>query len=109
MFTLRNLQDADRIKALADGGAQHAVLLGAGFISIELAESLLRRDVGVTLVEKADQILPPFDKEMTAPMAERLVAEGASLLLNQSAEAIEQGEGGLTVRLSSGQACRPRW
>jgi len=102
IFTLRNLQDVDRIKQKTDDGVKHAVVVGAGFIGIELVENLIRRGVATTLVELQDQILPTFDKEMTTPMREALVARGVTLLLGQSVEAFESNKDGLTVCLNSG-------
>src|SRR5215467_4628265 len=67
VFTLRNLQDVDRIKQRVDGGVRQAVVIGAGFIGLEVVENLVRRGVSVTVVELQDQVLPPFDKEMTTP------------------------------------------
>jgi len=103
VFTLRNLQDMDRIKAKLDRGVRQAVVVGAGFIGLELVENLVRRGITTTVVELQDQVLPPFDKEMTTPIAEHLVAKGVTLLLGQSAEAFEQGPDGIVVRLKSGQ------
>jgi NADPH-dependent 2,4-dienoyl-CoA reductase/sulfur reductase-like enzyme/rhodanese-related sulfurtransferase len=103
VFTLRNLQDMDRIKAKLDQGVRQTVVVGAGFIGLELVENFVRRGITTTVVELQDQVLPPFDKEMTTPIAEHLAAKGVSLLLGQSAEAFEQGPDGLTVRLKSGQ------
>jgi NADPH-dependent 2,4-dienoyl-CoA reductase/sulfur reductase-like enzyme/rhodanese-related sulfurtransferase len=106
VFTLRNLQDMDRIKTKLDQGVRQAVVVGAGFIGLELVENLVRRGITTTVVELQDQVLPPFDKEMTTPLAEHLAAKGVSLLLGQSAEAFEQAPDGLVVRLESGQ-CLP--
>jgi NADPH-dependent 2,4-dienoyl-CoA reductase/sulfur reductase-like enzyme/rhodanese-related sulfurtransferase len=103
IFTLRNLQDMDRIKGRLDQGVRQAVVVGAGFIGLELVENLVRRGIATTVVELQDQVLPPFDKEMTTPIAEQLAARGVTLLLGQSAEAFEQGPAGLTVRFTSGQ------
>jgi NADPH-dependent 2,4-dienoyl-CoA reductase/sulfur reductase-like enzyme/rhodanese-related sulfurtransferase len=103
IFTLRNLQDVDRIKARMDQGVKQAVVIGAGFIGLELVENFARRSIATTVVELQDQVLPPFDKEMTTPIAEELASKGVSLLLGQSAEAFEQGSDGLVVRLKSGQ------
>jgi NADPH-dependent 2,4-dienoyl-CoA reductase/sulfur reductase-like enzyme len=103
IFTLRNLQDMDRIKAKLDQGVRQAVVVGAGFIGLELVENLVRRGIATTVVELQDQVLPPFDKEMTTPIAEHLAAKGVSLLLGQSVEAFEQALDGLLVRLKSGQ------
>jgi NADPH-dependent 2,4-dienoyl-CoA reductase/sulfur reductase-like enzyme/rhodanese-related sulfurtransferase len=103
IFTLRNLQDMDRIKEKLDSGVRQAVVIGAGFIGLELVENLVRRGIHTTVVELQDQVLPPFDREMTAPIAEQLAAKGVALLLGQSAEAFEPGSDGLLVRLKSGQ------
>ena len=103
VFTLRNLQDTDQIKARVTRDVKQAVLLGGGFISLELAENLVRRGISTTVVEKNDQILTPFDKEMTAPIVESLAAKGVTLVLGQTAELIEQSSDGLTVCLNSGQ------
>ena len=103
VFTLRNLQDTDQIKARVTSDVKQAVLLGGGFISLELAENLVRLGISTTVVEKNDQILTPFDKEMTTPIAEALAAKGVTLVLGQSAEAIEQSADGLIVCLTSGQ------
>jgi NADPH-dependent 2,4-dienoyl-CoA reductase/sulfur reductase-like enzyme/rhodanese-related sulfurtransferase len=102
IFTLRNLQDVDRIKARMDQGVKQAVVIGAGFIGLELVESFVRRGIATTVVELQDQVLPPFDKEMTTPIAQELASKGVSLLLGQSAEAFESSPDGLVVRLKSG-------
>lgn len=103
IFTLRNLQDTDRIKGRMDQGVKQAVVIGAGFIGLELVENFVRRGITTTVVELQDQVLPPFDKEMTTPIAQELISQGVSLLLGQSAEAFEQGPDDLVVRLKSGQ------
>jgi len=103
IFTLRNLQDMDRIKAAVDRGVQQAVVVGAGFIGRDLVENFVRLGVSTTVVELQDQVLPPFDKEMTTPLAETLAAKGVSLLLSEAAEGFEQTSDGLVVRLKSGQ------
>jgi NADPH-dependent 2,4-dienoyl-CoA reductase/sulfur reductase-like enzyme/rhodanese-related sulfurtransferase len=103
VFTLRNLQDTDHIKERVDRGVKQAVLLGGGFISLELAENFVRLGISTTVVEKNDQILTPFDKEMTKPVVDELASKGVMLLLGQSAEAVEQTAEGLVVCLNSGQ------
>jgi NADPH-dependent 2,4-dienoyl-CoA reductase/sulfur reductase-like enzyme/rhodanese-related sulfurtransferase len=103
VFTLRNLQDVDRIKARVDQGVRQAIVIGAGFIGLELVENFVRRGIATTVVELQDQVLPPFDREMTTPIAEHLAEHGVQLYLNQSAEAFEATPDGLAVRLKSGQ------
>ncbi len=103
IFTLRNLQDVDRIKDRVDRGVQQVALVGAGFIGLELVENFVKRGVATTVIELSDQVLPPFDKEMTTPLAQELAAKGVTLMLGESAEAFEQTSTGLTVRLKSGR------
>src|SRR6185295_4989495 len=103
VFTLRNLRDTDQIKERVDRGVKQAVLLGGGFISLELAENFVRRGISTTVVEKNDQVLTPFDKEMITPIVQELVDKGVTLLLGQSAEALEESANGLVVCLKSGQ------
>jgi len=103
IFTLRNLQDVDRIKQRVDQGVKHVVVVGAGFIGLELAENFVRRGIATTVVELQDQVLPPFDKEMTTPIAETLLANGVTVLLGQSADGFEESPDGIVVRLKSGQ------
>ena len=67
IFTLRNLQDVDRIKERVDQGVQRVVVVGAGFIGLELVENFVKRGLQTTIVELQDQVLPPFDKEMASP------------------------------------------
>jgi NADPH-dependent 2,4-dienoyl-CoA reductase/sulfur reductase-like enzyme/rhodanese-related sulfurtransferase len=104
VFTLRNLQDTDNIKHRIDRGAKNAVVIGAGFIGLELVENFVRRGVTTTLVELQDQVLPPFDKEMTTPIAQTVSQNGVNLLLGDSAESFTQNDAGLLVRLKSGKA-----
>ena len=104
IYTLRNLQDVDQIKAGIDRGVKQAVVVGAGFIGLELVENLVQQGVATTLVELQDQVLPPLDIEMTTPIVQTLAAKGVTVLLCQSAVGFEQplppGEG-QGVRVSS--------
>lgn len=103
IFTLRNLHDVDRIKERVDKGVKQAIVVGAGFIGLELVENFVKRGITTTVVELQNQVLPPFDKEMTAPIGETLLAKGVTLLLGQSAEGFEDTPDGIVVRLKSGQ------
>jgi NADPH-dependent 2,4-dienoyl-CoA reductase/sulfur reductase-like enzyme/rhodanese-related sulfurtransferase len=104
VHTLRSLGDVDRIKRVVDSGIQRAVLIGAGFIGLELAENLLRRGIATTLVELQEQILPLLDREMTTPIAEAVRGRGVELLLGESAEAFRAKPDGLEVVLKSGRS-----
>jgi NADPH-dependent 2,4-dienoyl-CoA reductase/sulfur reductase-like enzyme/rhodanese-related sulfurtransferase len=103
IFTLRNLSDADRIKESVDRGVKQAVVIGAGFIGLELIENFVQRGIATTCIELQDQVLPPLDKEMTTPIAEHLAKKGVRLVLGQSATGFERTGDGLVVRLGSGE------
>jgi NADPH-dependent 2,4-dienoyl-CoA reductase/sulfur reductase-like enzyme/rhodanese-related sulfurtransferase len=102
VFTLRNLDDMDRINERLAQGVNEAVVVGAGFIGLELVENLVHRGIRTTVVELQDQVLPPFDKEMTTPILEAMLANGVTVLLGQSAECFEQSPDGLVIQLKSG-------
>ncbi|WP_254508642.1 FAD-dependent oxidoreductase [Anatilimnocola floriformis] len=103
IHTLRNLQDMDHIKAIVDQGAKQAIVIGAGFIGLEMVENLVHRGVQTTVVELQDQLLPPLDREMTTPIAQELKAKGVTLLLSDSAESFTAVDGGVRVQLKSGK------
>lgn len=103
IHTLRNLRDVDQIKERIDGGARHAVVVGAGFIGLELVENFVKRGVVTTVVELQDQVLPPFDKEMTTLILDALRAKGVTVLLGESADGFEAAADGVLVRLKSGR------
>ena len=103
-LTLRNIEDTDAMSAAlaaaeASGGPTSAVVLGAGFIGLEVAENLVHRAWDVTVVELADQVLAPLDSEMAALVQARLEANGVRVLLGQSATAL----GASDLTLTSGE------
>ncbi|MDD2763184.1 MAG: FAD-dependent oxidoreductase [Opitutaceae bacterium] len=101
IFTLRSLQDMDRIKAAA-ARAERVTVIGAGFIGLEMAEQLVRLGKKVTLVELLDQVLPPLDRLMTLFIEDELRRHGIDLILGDGIAAFD-GAGGLTCRLQSGR------
>ncbi|MCA8992330.1 MAG: FAD-dependent oxidoreductase [Planctomycetaceae bacterium] len=104
VFTLRNLQDMDRIKAAAQGAkGKHAVVVGAGFIGLELIENLVHIGIQTTLIELQDQVLPPLDKELTTPITQLLAEKGVNVLLGDSVVGFEEANGALAVSLKSGK------
>ena len=103
IFTLRDLKDVDRIKERVDRGLKRAVVVGGGYIGLEMVENLVRRGVMTTLVQSHSQVLSSFDKEMTTPIAAHLGEHNVELILNDSAGAFAQGQEGLEVRLRSGR------
>ncbi|WP_137875933.1 FAD-dependent oxidoreductase [Rhodococcus sp. Q] len=87
-LVLRDVEDVDRLVAALDSTARSAVIVGAGFIGIELAENLRRRDLDVTVVELADQVLAPLDPEMAAPVADELRSNGVRIELGTQVTSI---------------------
>ncbi len=103
--TLRDLGDVDRIKARVDAGVKRAVVIGGGYIGLEMVENLVRRGVATTLIQSRDQVLASFDKEMTAPIAQELVKHGVELILGEPVVGFSRGEAGrgLAVEVESGR------
>ncbi|MBC7268072.1 MAG: FAD-dependent oxidoreductase [Streptomyces sp.] len=99
-LTLRDVTDTDTVQAALDGGARTAVVIGGGFIGVEVAENLSHRGLAVTLVERADQVLAPLDPEMARPLADELTAHGIGLRLGTQAAKILPD----TVELADGTA-----
>jgi NADPH-dependent 2,4-dienoyl-CoA reductase/sulfur reductase-like enzyme/rhodanese-related sulfurtransferase len=103
IYVVRTIPDTRRIReALA--GASRAVVIGGGFIGLEMAENLVRRGLGVTLVELEPQVMPTLDPEMAAYLADHLVDKGVALKLGSGVEGFEARDGGgLAVRVSGGE------
>jgi NADPH-dependent 2,4-dienoyl-CoA reductase/sulfur reductase-like enzyme/rhodanese-related sulfurtransferase len=96
-LALRNVTDADNVKAAIEA-AQHksAVILGAGFIGIELAENLRHLSIDVTIVQRGNSILSQFDPEMIQLLHERLVKHGVRIELNAEPASISATHVALT-------------
>ena len=107
VFTLRNLGDMDAIKQAVDArkgrGARRAVVIGGGYIGLEMAENLRHVGLDVTLVELANQVFLAVDAEMAAPVHQQLKLHGVDLRLGTSVAGIEPSGDGLRVRLSTGE------
>ncbi|WP_291290701.1 FAD-dependent oxidoreductase [Enterococcus sp.] len=94
---LRNVPDMDAILKGIDQHTRHAVVIGAGFIGLEMVESLKIIGLAVTVVEKAPQVLPTMDEEMAAYVKNELIAKGIRVITGQSATSFE--EEGKKIRL----------
>jgi len=93
VFTVRTVQDAVAIKKVVDEGARSAVVVGGGFIGLEMAENLRRRGLAVHLVELLDQVMPPLDKEMATAIHQSLALGGVQLHLGTSVVRLIGGAG----------------
>ena len=90
IFTLRNLEDTDRIQAWIDHRRPaRAVVVGGGYIGLEMAENLSRRGIEVVLLELGDQVMPPMDPEMVAPVQAELRRQGVELHLGNGVVGFE--------------------
>ncbi len=103
VHTLRNLQDADRIMARLQGGVRRAVIMGGGFIGLEMAECLAHRGVAVTLIERNPQVLMALDPEIARPVADELAARGIEALTSRKVTAIRASGDLLHVDMEGGE------
>ncbi|HEX3044797.1 MAG TPA: FAD-dependent oxidoreductase, partial [Bacillota bacterium] len=104
VFTLRNIPDTDRIKQfLATNKVNSAVVVGGGFIGLEMAENLVQLHKKVFLIEMANQVLSNLDYEMAAMVQQELRAKGVNLILGNGLAAISESGKALEVILSDGQ------
>jgi NADPH-dependent 2,4-dienoyl-CoA reductase/sulfur reductase-like enzyme/rhodanese-related sulfurtransferase len=108
IFTLRTIPDSRDIRQwIAEGGAQTAVVVGAGFIGLEMTENLVQRGLTVNVIEMMDQVLPPLDPELAEAVRQRLVDKGVSVQLNDAVAAFErESSGKLIVTTQSGASIR---
>jgi NADPH-dependent 2,4-dienoyl-CoA reductase/sulfur reductase-like enzyme/rhodanese-related sulfurtransferase len=106
IFTLRTIPDSTEIRHWIDEKKPHnAIVVGGGFIGLEMAENLAHRGIVVTIVELANQVMPPLDPEMAEYAKQRLESRGVSLALADAVAKFEQGTNGcLSVHTQSGKA-----
>ncbi len=106
IHTLWTIPDTDKIKGMVDcGSVSRAVIVGGGFIGLEMAENLHMRGVKVTLVEMAPQVMNVIDPEMAALVHRELRKNGVELHLNETVTGFGQGAGErVLVQLGSGDS-----
>lgn len=103
VFVVRTIPDSRRIRSwLADRARGEAVVVGGGFIGLEMAENLAHRGLRVTIVEKLPQVMPPLDAEMAVPVAEHLRARGVTLRLGEGMSRVEREGERLVVVTDTG-------
>ncbi len=107
IFTLRNVADTDAIKNyMQTHKPGTAVIIGAGFIGLEMAENLHDAGITVSVVEMADQVMAPIDYSMASFVHEHLAQKGVSLYLGKAVEAFEQTDGAINVKFKSGEVLK---
>jgi NADPH-dependent 2,4-dienoyl-CoA reductase/sulfur reductase-like enzyme/rhodanese-related sulfurtransferase len=103
VFTLRTIPDADRIKGYVDAkGPCSAVMVGAGYIGLEMAENLARNGVKVTILEKLDQVLDKLDPEMAATVNGYIEEKGVICRLGSGAKAFARHGDSIIVTTEGG-------
>lgn len=98
VFTLKTIRDADRLKDYLSGGSapsKSAVIIGGGFIGLELVEAFMEHGLRVTVIEKMDQLLPAFDREIMEYLENYLGDKGIDIIKNEEASVLARGKGGL--------------
>lgn len=104
IFTLRNVEDTDNIKNYAiNHKIQHAVVIGAGFIGLEMVENLHHLGIQVSIVEMANQLMPTLDYEMAAFLKMEMVSQHVKMHLGTSATRFYKENNKLQISLSNGE------
>jgi NADPH-dependent 2,4-dienoyl-CoA reductase/sulfur reductase-like enzyme/peroxiredoxin family protein/rhodanese-related sulfurtransferase/TusA-related sulfurtransferase len=104
IFTLRNVDDTDHIKQyLSAHPVGEAVVVGGGFIGLEMAENLHQAGAHVSIVEMADQVMAPVDFSIASHVHRHLMDKGVALYLGHSVERFERVDGRLRVFFGSGE------
>ena len=107
IFTLRNIDDTDAIKHyISTHKVKNALIVGAGFIGLEMAENLHQAGAKVSIVEMMDQVMAPIDYSMATFVHDHLLQKGVTLWLGKSVEAFERKGDQLEVQLKSGEVLR---
>jgi len=103
IFTLRNVSDTDYIKGFVQQkNVKKAVVIGAGFIGLEMAENLHDLGMEITIIEMGNQILAPLDYPVAAIVQKHIRSKGVNLLLDSAVTAFEKHDSRLKVLLKSG-------
>ena len=105
IFTLRNVNDTDAIKEyIGKNNVKRAVIVGGGFIGLEMAENLKHAGIDVAVVEMANQVMGPIDYSMAALVHEHLQQKGVKLYLEQAVESFKDNGCSLDVKFKSGKS-----
>lgn len=105
IFTLRNVEDTDHVKNyITTHKINRAVVVGAGFIGLEMAENLHHTGATVSIVEMGNQVMAPVDFSIASHVHQHLLQKGVQLYLEQSVERFERHRDHLEVFFSNGQS-----
>jgi len=97
--TLRNIPDMDEIIEVIDEGVTSAVVVGGGYIGLEMVEALRHLDIQVTLVEAVDQVMTVLDREMARQLEDHLFEHGVRVILSGRAQGFDDQDGRVVVHL----------
>ena len=104
IFTLRNINDMDKIKAeIKNNGVKKTVVVGGGYVGIETAENLKHLGIDVTLIEAAPHILAPFDSEISNILEYELVNNGIELMTSEKVVEFQEDANKIIIKLESGK------
>ena len=104
VFTLRNIPDTFRIKEYIDTNKPaSAVVVGGGYIGVEMAENLRAAGLNVTLIEMLDQVIAPLDYDMACAVHRHMESKGVRLILGNGVKAISEENNMLRIALNDGQ------
>jgi len=104
IFTLRNVPDTLRIREFIDTHKpKNAVVVGGGYIGLEMAENLHRAGLGVTIVQRADHVLAPLDFDTACDVHRHIESKGVRLLLDNTVQAVVEKDGRLEITVKDGE------
>lgn len=104
IFTLRNIKDMDMIKnSLKDRNIKNSVVVGGGYVGVETAQNLKHLGIETTLIEAGDNILSPFDYEISKHLEYELINNGINLLLKEKVVKFENNDSTIKIYLESGK------
>lgn len=104
IFTLRNINDMDKIKSeIKNNSIKKAVVVGGGYVGIETAENLKHLGIDVTLIEAAPHILAPFDSEISNILEYELVNNGIELMTSEKVVEFQEDANKIIIKLESGK------
>ncbi|MEW6089119.1 MAG: FAD-dependent oxidoreductase [bacterium] len=102
LYAVRTIPDIDKIKTKLKSDIKSALIVGGGFIGLEMAENIIKLNIETHLIEKLDQAAPPFDKDMAVILHRELRHNGVKLHLDEEIESIIKDKNELVIKTKSG-------